>query len=50
MLAHYKLKSRDLFSDLAMGAGMFVKGKIHLVAPRTKNMKAVRNILEKTAR
>ena len=50
MLAHYKLKSGDLFSDLAMGAGMFVKGKIHLVAPRTKNMKAVRNILEKTAR
>ena len=50
MLAHYKLKSGDYFSDLAMGAGMFMKGKIHLIAPRTKNMKAVRNIFAQTKR
>ena len=48
MLAHYKLKSGDLFSDLAMGAGMFMKGKIHLLAPRTADMKSVRKIFEKT--
>jgi heterodisulfide reductase subunit C len=50
MLAHYKLTSGDLFSDLVMGAGMFLKGKIHLVSPRTKDMKAVRNIFAKAKR
>jgi len=35
---------------MAMGAGMFMKGKIHLIAPRTGDMKSVRNIFEKTKR
>ena len=48
MLVHYKLKSGDLFSDMGSGLEMFMKGKISLVSPRTKDMKSVRKIFEKT--
>jgi len=48
MMVQYKLKSGDLFSDMAMGIDMFLKGKLALVSPRTKDMKAVRRIFEKT--
>jgi heterodisulfide reductase subunit C len=48
MLVHYKLKSGDLFSDMAMGVGMLMKGKLSLLSPRTKDMQSVRRIFEKT--
>ena len=48
MMAQYKLKSGDLFSDVAMAPGMFLKGKLSLLSPRTKDMKSVKNIFEKT--
>jgi heterodisulfide reductase subunit C len=48
MMVHYKLKSGDLFSDMAMGIDMFRKGKLSLVSPRTRDMKSVRRIFEKT--
>jgi heterodisulfide reductase subunit C len=48
MMVQYKLKSGDLFSDMAMGIDMFMKGKLSLVAPRTEDMKAVRRIFENT--
>ena len=48
MMVQYKLKSGDLFSDMAMGIDMFMKGKLALVSPRTKNIGAVRKIFEKT--
>jgi len=48
MMAHYKLKSGDLFSDALLGLDMFMKGKLALLSPRTKDMKSVRNIFEKT--
>jgi heterodisulfide reductase subunit C len=47
-MVHYKLKSGDLFSDMAMGIDMFMKGKLSLVSPRTKDMGNVRRIFEKT--
>jgi heterodisulfide reductase subunit C len=48
MMVHYKLKSGDLFSDMGMGIDMFLKGKLSLISPRTKDMANVRRIFEKT--
>ena len=48
LMVHYKLKSGDLFSDMAMGIDMFRKGKLSLISPRTKDMRSVRRIFEKT--
>ncbi|MBN1612986.1 MAG: 4Fe-4S dicluster domain-containing protein [Deltaproteobacteria bacterium] len=48
MMVQYKLKSGDLFSDMAMGIDMFMKGKLPLISPRTQDMKAVRRIFENT--
>ncbi|HAR99151.1 MAG TPA: heterodisulfide reductase [Syntrophus sp. (in: bacteria)] len=48
MMVQYKLASGDLFSDMAMGMGMFMKGKLSLLSPRTRDMKAVRDIFAKT--
>jgi len=48
MMVQYKLKSGDLFSDAIMGVEMFLKGKLSLLSPRTKDMKSVKDIFEKT--
>lgn len=48
LMVEYKLKSWDLFSDMAMGLDMFMKGKLSLISPRTKDMGSVRRIFEKT--
>jgi heterodisulfide reductase subunit C len=48
MTVHYKLKSGDLFSDAAMGLGMFMKGKLALISPKTKDIQSVRGIFDKT--
>ncbi|MEI7590227.1 MAG: 4Fe-4S dicluster domain-containing protein [Deltaproteobacteria bacterium] len=48
MMVLYKLKSGDLFSDMVIGLGMFLKGKLSIVSPRTKDIKAVKDIFEKT--
>jgi heterodisulfide reductase subunit C len=48
MMVEYKLKSGDLFSDALIGAEMFIKGKLSLMSPRTKDMKSVKDIFEKT--
>ena len=50
MIALYKLKSGDYFSDLGMGMSMFMKGKIKPISPRTKDMKSVRNIFKSTGK
>jgi len=48
MMMQYKLKSGDLFSDMAMGIDMFKKGKLPLLPPRTKDIKTVKKVFEKT--
>ena len=48
MTVDYKLKSGDLFSDVLMAPAMFLKGKLALLPPRTKDLKSVKNIFEKT--
>ncbi|MCK9276222.1 MAG: 4Fe-4S dicluster domain-containing protein [Syntrophales bacterium] len=50
MIVNYKLKSGDYFSDMAMGMNMFMKGKIKLFSPRTKDMKSVRQIFKSTSK
>ena len=42
MLIQHKLTSRDLFSDLDMGIGMFFRGKIHPLPKRIKGMDQVK--------
>ena len=48
MMVNYKLKSGDLFSDMGMGIDMFMKGKLSLSSPKTKDISSVRSIFEKT--
>jgi heterodisulfide reductase subunit C2 len=48
MMVEYKLKSGDLFSDALLGVDMFMKGKLKIFSPRTKDMKSVKGIFEKT--
>lgn len=48
MMVNYKLKSGDLFSDMALGLDMFTKGKLSLFGPKTKDVASVRKIFERT--
>jgi heterodisulfide reductase subunit C len=48
MIASYKLKSGDYFSDIGLGMSMFMKGKLSLFSPRTSDMKSVRKIFKET--
>ncbi|MCX7816975.1 MAG: 4Fe-4S dicluster domain-containing protein [Syntrophales bacterium] len=50
MIMDYKLRSGDLFSDMAMGVSMFLKGKLALISPKTRDIASVRRIFEKTGR
>ena len=49
MLLEYKLRSRDLFSDLAMGIDLVLKGKIAFLPERIRGLAQVRRLYEKTA-
>lgn len=46
MLMEYKLRSRDLFSDLAMGLDLVRKGKISFLPERVKQLAEVRKLYE----
>ncbi|MDD3250880.1 MAG: 4Fe-4S dicluster domain-containing protein [Smithellaceae bacterium] len=48
MTVHYKLKSGDLFGDADIAPSLFLKGKLSLLPPRTKDLKSVKSIFEKT--
>ena len=48
MMVDYKLKSGDLFSDMGMGISMFMKGKLSLSSPKTRDIDTVRKIFDKT--
>jgi heterodisulfide reductase subunit C len=50
LMVRYKLKTGDLFSDIVMGLDMLKKGKLSLISPATKDMRAVRKIFEKTSK
>ena len=48
MIARYKMTTGDLFSDLKLGLDMFMKGKLSLISPKTKDMSSVRKIFDRT--
>jgi heterodisulfide reductase subunit C len=48
MIARYKMTTGDLFSDLKLGLDMFMKGKLSLLSPKTKDMASVRKIFDRT--
>jgi len=47
LMGLYKLRSRDLFSDLISGAQMFLKGKLGLIPSRVKRLKEVKGLFKK---
>jgi heterodisulfide reductase subunit C len=48
MLAEYKLRSKDLWSDLGLGLRMFLRGKLNLLPRRVAQVKQVRDILARS--
>lgn len=48
MLGEYKLRAKDLFSDLILGARMFLKGKLVLIPTFIKGTGEVRKIFGRT--
>ncbi|MCL2337126.1 MAG: 4Fe-4S dicluster domain-containing protein [Firmicutes bacterium] len=48
MLALYKLKSKDLWSDLDFGLKLFTKGKMPLLPHRVKNRRAIKEIFNQS--
>ncbi len=49
MLLEYKLRIRDLFSDLAMGIKLILKGKIAILPERIWGVSQVRKLYKRTA-
>jgi heterodisulfide reductase subunit C2 len=47
MLAEFKIKTLD-FSDISLAPFMFMKGKLHLLPKRVKDLKSIRKIFSKT--
>ncbi len=48
MLGEYKLRSLDLFSDLILGAKMFLKGKLVLVPKAIRGMREIKRVFKGT--
>jgi len=48
MMAMYKLKSKDLWSDLDHGFNMFKKGKMPLLPSRVKNKRILKQIFKQS--
>ena len=47
MLGEYKVRTLDLFSDIFLGAKMFLKGKLVLIPKRLKGMGEIKRIFRK---
>ena len=50
MLVEYKLRSMDLFSDMALGAVLFLKGKIRVLPERIKGLDQVKELYRRAGR
>lgn len=49
MMATYKLKTKDLFSDMDLGLKMFLKGKLPLLGHKVKARKHLKSIFRRSA-
>lgn len=49
MLLEYKLRNRDPFSDLGMGIGLILKGKLSFLPERIRGLAQVRGLYETTS-
>jgi heterodisulfide reductase subunit C len=47
LVRNFNLRSGSYFKDMLKGPIMFLKGKLHLVPDRVKNLKEVRRIFDK---
>jgi heterodisulfide reductase subunit C len=47
LIALYKMKSRDLFSDIPLGIKMFLKGKLALLPTKIRGVREVRKLFKK---
>ncbi|MDY7041045.1 MAG: 4Fe-4S dicluster domain-containing protein [Chloroflexota bacterium] len=50
MLAEYKLRAMDIFTDLDMGMLLMLKGKIPMLPERIKHLARVRNLYRRAGR
>ena len=50
MIASFKIKTGTYLNDVLVGLKMFMKGKLTLFSPRTKNLKSIRKIFRSTAK
>jgi len=50
MMVSYKARTGTWLKDLLMGLKMLVKGKLALVAPRTRNRTVIRRIFKRTSK
>lgn len=48
LVADYKMTSFDLMSDVDLAPGMILKGKLGFIPHMVKNLKAVKNIFQKS--
>lgn len=48
MMAFYKIKSRDIMSDLDVGLKMFLKGKMPLLPHRIKDRAKIKKVFQQT--
>lgn len=48
MMAHYKMKTGDLFSDLDLGLKLFLKRKLPLLGKKIRNRKRLKAVFERS--
>jgi heterodisulfide reductase subunit C len=48
MMAIYKIKSKDLFSDMDLGIKMFLKGKLPLLGKKVKARRQLKDIFDRS--
>jgi len=47
MLAEFKMRTKDFFSDLSLGLKMFLKGKIPFMPQKIKGLQEIKRMFEK---
>jgi len=48
LIADYKARTRHLIQDVNLAPGMYIKGKLHIIPERIKNLRLMKKIFSKT--